>query len=312
MSARPLSGSEGCRATHNRPDKGKAAGHAQLLTMTIDELLAYLNRAVNPSPDTTEDAEWHEYQDAYGFLNSCSTAVPLYASCGGPGHTSHVYLYSLSIPRSTPLGLTDIDDILGWNFGVGEVHTGISIHGGLPGKGVSLSGPLEGAGSRILQSGSPLFYLRTADPDSPATTNYLELDSAFSQAIDVHEDRRPFPTRRQTWKHYTRGVGQDVVQGGISPTFLSVNRPAIDLFLKASNERLVRVFDFVRAVPSRFTMWKGAPEGKTRVEPPGQTFARHHIQRKDGAIQASFLRGFQVIDSSLTAEQAAQLAETYW
>ena len=254
---------------------------------------------LSQEPELGSDAykKWLEQDDFVQFLQSVPTLdeVVLYTS------TVYTYLYGVLVPTRfvTP---PNTDDIGQWNGCDPLSSWSITVTGGTR-PTVSLSPPLDRAGSKTLAQGEQIVFVRRFDGRQQQKL-YVEISPRLTHAFNLH-----YVPERTAYCRFDRyGDIEDVVQaidipfssGHGDSLIVTVRREVLDEYMTMTGQSLVLLFDSTRFDSKTFNGW------------PNQTIEDHeadpeiwyYLGRSESV--ASYLRGFQIIRSRLTKKDLAR------
>lgn len=227
-------------------------------------------------------SEWIKAEEHLKFLesNTKSQEIVVY---GAPEYS---FVYSMVVPEEfiEPL---DKDDLLGWSV-TPYVSAASYVWGG--GRDdVWVERGASGVDSKILAKGSHLIYGRTFEGWSGEDRDYFELSQEYAHLEGLH------------WRPEQRGYCKFDEQGDLKPivsitkrnsineiSLVTFDRASLDSYLAASNQVLVRLFDFTLLDRSNFSSWGSGDE--TVVSGSDMLFYRQKIH---GA--AAYTRGVQIV-----------------
>lgn len=243
-----------------------------------------------PEFSSEKYVKWVDQNDFTQFLQGLPrlNEIPLYAS------TPYVFLYSVLVPTRlvTP---PDTNDLHQWSCNPFSCW-GITITGGKRPK-VFLSSPLDNTGSKTLERGEQIVFARRFD-GRQEQQSYIEISSRLVHPFDLHY----VPERSAYCRFDKHGDVEDVIRveeiafddpeeyGRI----VTIQRDILDEYIAMTSQSLVLLFDSTRFEPENFSGW------------PNHDLEYHNkypeIWYRMGRIanSASYLRGFQIIRSTLT------------
>ena len=160
-------------------------------------------------------------------------------------------------------------------------------------------------GSKILEKGAHLIFRRTFEGWTGKDRNYFELLQEFSHLEDLHWR----PEQRSYCRFDCHGDLEHVVSVTLDfedkVSLVSFKREPLEVYLAASNQLLVRVFDFTLLDHSSFTSWGDGP-GQMIVE-SDDFFYRQKVHG-----QAAYTRGVQIIRPSRSKEEILSTKRDSW
>jgi len=228
---------------------------------------------------------WLQCTDVLSFLGrTTSNLIPIMICMKG------LYLYSVLVPRSALTNGFE-EDIMRWSLPPSP-GWGYSIACGTGDlSDISLSRPLERTGSRVLDQGEPIVFLRHFAGRS-GKKSYPELNQRLAHIMDVHW----IETRNAYSKLDELGDFKDVVpvKNDAEGTIVAVAFDELELYMFLTDSVLIRLFDFARSHDWRNIVVKERKETSIIVEDSG-IYAKHlFIIDGEGPV-AGKLRGFQII-----------------
>src|SRR5579883_3062568 len=261
--------------------------------MNVSQISSYLQDQGSIAPTQQAEFEkWLEFTDALAFLASTSTGnVPVYASF------KYFYLYSVIVPKKR---LKDdyVADLMKWNFGV---SSGWGYGGSFKSTRLTIIPPLDHTSSSILDGGEAIFFLRSVYHDSES---YLELNQRLAHVLDIHQVEK-----RGSYCTFDEETGDlvDIVTYHRDDEILcTIERDALDFYLYLTDSVLVRVFDVTRWGDS-FGGWHDDLQRATYTDKVNELYARRGLKlTKDGAKEAGYIRGVQIIRQLQSNKQLAQ------
>lgn len=227
-------------------------------------------------------AEWIQAEAHLKFLekNKKSQEIVIY---GAPEYS---FIYSMVVPEEL-MEPFDKDDLLGWSTNP-YVSAASYVWGGGT-DDVWVERGASGVGSKILAKGSHLIYGRTFEGWSGEDRDYFELSQEYAHLEGLH------------WRPEQRGYCKFDEQGDLKPvvsitkrnsindiSLVTFDRSSLDLYLAASKQVLVRLFDFTLLDRSNFSSWGGGNE--TVIDSSDDLFYRQKIRG-----EASYTRGVQIV-----------------
>jgi hypothetical protein len=245
-----------------------------------------------PSEDEAYDA-WLAMGNALTFLrdNALRDDFVVYAS------DRSSFIHAALVPRAA-VNPPDVDDLMSWQCSPTS-SWGITVQFSEP-RSVWLTPPLEDSGSAALDQGEQLVFSRSFDGRT-GKKSYYEILQKFTHAFDLHyvEERHAYCRLDE------HGDVEDVIliveRPGKGDEFglnvIIFKRALLDQYLLLTDSVIVRTFDFTRYRPDNFSGWAGLHEARFHSE--GDMHYRAHIEPR----YASYLRGIQLVRSSMTQEQ---------
>ncbi len=256
---------------------------------TIDSFFS-LNAA--PPTDPAEYQAWLSMADVGAFLaDSADGDVPTLII------NSRFFLYTAFVSQRK-LGKRYVSDLLRWNL---NVSAGWGYGYGWDAKTgelePSLSVPLDGTGTRILEDAEPVVFVRNIFDSSDS--QYLELNQRFAHVSNVH-----LVAPKQAYCRVdANGDLEPVVTLRKEPgnTLCTVRRDLLDFYMYLTDSVLVRVFEV-----NRFRDRPVRPEpATTRLvqDTDHDVYARLVLIDEHGPNLSSYLRGFQIIRNTRPVEE---------
>lgn len=209
-----------------------------------------------PPSEKEAMSEWIKAEAHLKFLesNTESQEIVIY---GAPEYS---FVYSMVVPEESIEPL-DKDDLLGWS--VNPYVPAASYVWGAGRDDVWVERGASGVGSKILAKGSHLVYSRTFEGWSGEDRDYFELSQEYAHLEGLH------------WRPEQRGYCKFDEHGDLKPivsitkrdsineiSLVTFDRSSLDSYLTASNQVLVRVFDFALLDRSKFWGWGGSDEAE--------------------------------------------------
>lgn len=197
---------------------------------------------------------WVKADEHIRFLkeNTFSQEVIIYAS------PEFSYIYCMAVPDQLIEPL-DKDDLMKWS--VNPFTSAASYVWGGGRDDVWVERGDSGTGSTILSKGTHLIYGRTFEGWSGADRSYFELSQEYAHLEGLH------------WRPEQRGYCRFDENGDLTPiasitnrnsdiniSLVTFNRASLDNYLAASNQILIRLFDFTLLDRSNFSSWGDGEE----------------------------------------------------
>ncbi len=261
--------------------------------MNVSQISSYLQDQGSIAPTQAAEFEkWLEFTDALAFLASTSTGnVPVYASF------KYFYLYSVIVPKKR---LKDdyVADLMKWNFGV---SSGWGYGGSFKSTRLKIIPPLDHTSSSILDGGEAIFFLRSVYNDSES---YLELNQRMAHVLEIHQVEKQGAYCKVDEE--TGDLVDIVTYSNNDEILCTIERDALDFYLYLTESVLVRVFDVTRWGGS-FGGWHNNIKQATYTDKVNELYARRGLKiTKDGAKEAGYIRGIQIIRQQLSNKQLAR------
>jgi len=235
--------------------------------------------------DSPHYQDWLRSTDIIDFLNSTSkNLVPVLVAMG------HAYIYSVLV-RSSALFEGYVADIMGWSLPPSS-RWGCSVSlEAREARDVSLAPPLEMTGSKILDQGEPVVFLRYFEGRC-GKKGYPELNQRISHILDAHwlEERSAYCRLNEL------GDFDDAVpiKNDEEGTVVAIALAALEPYMLLTDSVLIRLFDFARCDHWGDLVQKEREEETLHPKGTG-IHARLLIVSDDSGPRAAKLRGFQVI-----------------
>ncbi|HVB20649.1 MAG TPA: hypothetical protein VNG51_01710 [Ktedonobacteraceae bacterium] len=261
--------------------------------MNVLQISSYLMKQGSIAPTQPDEFEnWLEFTDALTFLASTVTGnVPVYLS------SKFFYLYTVIVPKKWLKG-EYVADLMNWNF---HVSSGWGYGGRINSTRLNIIPPLDHTSTSILDGGEAIFFLRSLYHDGDS---YLELNQRISHVLDIHQVEK-----RGAYCKVDEETGDlvDIVTYQKDEVILcTIERAALDFYLYLTNSVLVRVFDVTRWGGS-FVMWHNDLQKANYTDNVNEIYARRGLNpTKDGAKEAGYIRGIQIIRQLQTNRQLAR------
>ena len=214
------------------------------------------------------------------IANALSQEMVVYASA------EYSFIYSMAVPESL-LEPLDKDDLMKWRISPNVSTASYVSGGGREGIWVERGG--SGAGSKILAQGTRLIYGRTFEGWSGEDRNYFELSQEYAHLEGLH------------WRPEQRGYCRFDENGDLVPivsitkrnsetdiSLVTFDWASLEAYLAASNQVLVRLFDFTLLNRSSFSGWGDGEELLF-----GRSDEMFYKQKVCGP--AAYTRGVQII-----------------
>ena len=251
-----------------------------------------------PPPDGVEFIEWIKAAEHLRFLqhNVHSNEHVIY------GSGEYSFIHAMAVPEQL-LEMPDKSDLLAWSCSPFRYAASYVSGGGREGMWVERGGDL--VGSKILEKGTQLVYARTFEGWTGDDSDYFELLQEYSHLEDVH-------WRRQHGS-YCRFDGHGDLDHVVSITarnddkvsLVSFQREPLEVYLAASNQVLVQLFDFTLLDRSLFTSWGDKPEHL--IVESNDLFYRQKVSGP-----AAYTRGVQIIRPSRSKADILSAKQASW
>ena len=254
-------------------------------TFEHKKIMERLN-ALDELPSNQEElVAWVKADAHIKFLknNAHSQEIVIYAS------PEYSFIHSMAVPEQLIEPL-DKEDLMKWSTNP-YVSAASYVWGGGRDE-IWVERGCSGTGSTILAKGTNLIYGRTFEGWSGDDRNYFELSQEYSHLEGLH------------WRPEQRGYCRFDENGDLVPvvsvttrsseiniSLVTFNRASLDAYLAASNQVLVRLFDFTLLDRSNFSSW-GAGE-KQMFDSSDKIFYKQKV-----CGPAAYTRGVQIIRHS--------------
>jgi hypothetical protein len=235
--------------------------------------------------DQEELRSWIKADDHIKFLieNGRSQEIVIYAS------PEYSFIHSMVVPEDQ-LESLDKNDLMGWSNNPFTTVASYVSGGGREELWVERGE--SDRGSRILSQSTNLIYGRTFEGWNGEDRDYFELLQEYAHLEGLHWR----PEQRGYCKFDDNGDLDSIVsitkhdsEGNIS--LVTFDRTSLESYLAASNQVLVRLFDFTLLNRSTFSMW-GEQEEKM-LDDSDELFYKQKISGL-----AAYTRGVQIIGLS--------------
>lgn len=248
--------------------------------------------SVKPEYGSPEYKSWVEQDDFIRFLQAMPRRSEVILYTSGLYYT---FIHGVLVPRRlvTP---PDIGDLDRWSCNPWS-SWGITIGYGKTRK-ISLSQPLNCAGSKTLAQGEQIVFARDFD-GRQEKRSYIELSQKLTHAFDLHW----VPERDAFCRFDSRGDVEDVARVGSDPgqgRVVTILRSTLDEYSVITNQVLLLLYDSTRFEPKKFGGWQNTAADYHKLEP--------EIYYRMGRIPetASYVRGFQIIRPTLSKKDVVR------
>ena len=253
----------------------------------------------SPPPDGAEFIEWIKAGEHLGFLqeNARSNEHVIY------GSGEYSFIHAMAVPEQL-LETPDKDDLLAWSCNPFGYAASYVSGGGRERMWIERGGDL--VGSKILEKGTQLVYGRTFEGWTGDGSDYFELLQEYSHLEDVHWRREHGSYCRFDDHGDLDHVVSITARNDDKVSLVSFQREPLEVYLAASNQVLVQLFDFTLLDRSLFTTWGDEPEHL--IVESNDLFYRQKVSGP-----AAYTRGVQIIRPTrskadiLSAKQASWL-----
>lgn len=240
-----------------------------------------MSLALEPE-DSEQYGRWILQEDIAQFLNdeAGDEYVIIYASL------PHVFLHAVFIP-AIKFDEEIVHDLLHWGCNPFSSW-------GLIGPSEGIGSPLDGSGSKTLESGEQLLFGRSF-VGGPDEDTYFEFNQKIAHVLDVH-----FVPGRKSWCKLDAHGDIDqiirILEIGPFPknetgTVVCVKQSSLGEYAGAENLSLLRMFDFTRYRHESFSVWG---DNRDHSEIAGYESIHGSLTIVPGA--GSFSRGIQILD----------------
>ena len=254
-------------------------------TFDHKKILEHLNGLDKLPSNQEELVIWVKADAHIKFLknNTFSQEIVIYAS------PEYSFIHSMAVPKKLIEPL-DKDDLLKWS--VNPFTSAASYVWGGGREDIWVERGSSGTGSNILDKGTHLIYGRTFEGWSGPDRNYFELSQEYAHLEGLHWR----PEQRAYCRFDENGDLLPVVSittrtSETNTSLVTFNRASLDDYLAASNQVLVRLFDFTLFNRSKFSAWG---DGEEQIfDSSDEIFYRQKI-----CGPAAYTRGVQIIKPS--------------
>ena len=245
------------------------------------QLIRRIAELDSPPADGVGFLEWIKASEHLKFLqeNADSNEHVIY------GSGDYSFIHALAVPEQL-LETPDKDDLLAWSGNPFGYAASYVTGGGREGMWIERGCDLMG--SRILEKGTQLVYGRTFEGWTGDGRDYFELLQEYSHLKDVHWRREHGSYCRFDSHGDLDHVVSISARNDDKPSLVSFQREPLEVYLAASNQILVQLFDFTLLDRSLFTSWGDEP-AQLIVESDDLVYR----QRVCGP--AAYTRGVQII-----------------
>lgn len=248
----------------------------------------------------SDDAEFYEWIKAGRHLAFLyASAYPRELLIYGSGEYS--FIHSLAVPEEI-LETPDKRDLLDWSCSPFGSAAAYASGGGRESMWIERGGDI--VGSRTLENATQLVYGRTFEGWTGDGRDYFEISQEYSHLEEIHWR----PENRSYCRYDNHGDLEHVVSLTVrhedKVSLVSFQREPLEVYLAASNQVLVQLFDFTLLDRSLFTSWGDEPEHL--IVESNDLFYRQKVSGP-----AAYTRGVQIIRPTrskgdiLSAKQAS-------
>jgi len=248
------------------------------------QLIRQIATLDSPPPDGMEFLEWIKAGEHLKFIqeNAHSNEHVIY------GSGEYSFIHAMAVPEQL-LERPDKDDLLAWSCNPFGYAASYSTGGGREGMWIGRGDDL--AGSKILEKGTQLVYGRTFEGWVGDGSDYFELLQEYSHLEDVHWRREHGSYCRFNRNGDLDHVVSMTTRNEDKASLVSFQREPLEVYLAASNQVLVQLFDFTLLDRPLFTSWGDEPE--QLVVESDDLFYRQKV-----AGLAAYTRGVHIIRPS--------------
>lgn len=233
---------------------------------------------------------WVQAGDHIKFLmqNAPPSEMVIYAS------TKHSFIYSIAVPENL-LERLDKDDLMEWGMSA-DMPAASYVSGGER-NGMRVERGASCTGSKILLQSTALIYYRTFEGWSGEDRNYFELSQEYAHLEELHWR----PERQGYCRYDQKGDIVPIVSATMQSSkndisLITFDWSSLEFYLAASNQVLVRLFDFTLGDVSNFCGW-GVGEEKLNCR-SDKIFYKQKICDTSG-----YTRGVQIIRPTRTKQE---------
>jgi len=256
--------------------------------MNYQKVLEKLNQISKvPKHGTKAYGKWVEQKEFLQFLlDTSSGEIPLYISF------KETYIYSILLPQNVLKG-DYVDDLMEWqcspdsSWGYGYSFS----KKGRP-KNISISQPLDSAGSKLLKKATPITFSRHFD-GRIERKSYVEVYQQLTHLHDLHfvEEKNAYCRINED------GDIEEVIKIRYpqDEIIVTIKQDVLDFHMFLAKSVLLRVFD--RTICNDWIGFheESRQESKFRDQKNEIYAGRGILFNKDRLPTASWLRGFQII-----------------
>lgn len=263
------------------------------------QIAKQLTNIDTPPAERAAFLEWVRAGQHLQFLEQSAHAkeMVVYAS------PKYAFIYSMAVPEEL-LEPVNQDDLMGWSTNPFNGCASYVWGGGRDDIWVERDN--SGIGSKILSKGTQLIYGRTFEGWSGDDSNYFELSQEYAHLEDLH------------WRPEQKAYCKFDDNGDLAPivsitkrneqndiTLITFEQDSLEQYLTASNQVLVRMFDFTLLNHDNFSGWDGGKE-----EMFSESDKLFFKQRVCGP--AAYTRGVQIIRPSRSKKQVYDNMRDGW
>lgn len=250
--------------------------------------------------DKQELLSWITAEQHLQFLkaNAHSSEVVVYAT------PEYSFIHSMAVPENL-LEPLDIDDLMAWSVSPHMSSAASYVSGGGR-EGTWVERNCSSTGSKILSKGTHLIYGRTFEGWNGDDQNYFELSQEYAHLEGLHWR----PEQRGFCRFDENGDLFSVVSTTLKSSennfsIVTFDRSSLEYYLAASNQVLVRLFDFTLLDRSNFSSW--GQGGEVPYNDSEEFFYKQKI-----CGEAAYTRGVQIIRPSRSKHEIFSEVDSKW
>ena len=242
---------------------------------------------------------WIKADDHIQFLyeNARNQEIVIYAS------PEYSFIHSIAVPEDL-LEPIDKNDLMKWSINPFISAASYVTGGGREGMWIESGGNY--VGSKILSQGTHLIYGRTFEGWNGDDRNYFELSQEYAHLEGLH------------WRPEIKAYCKFDQDGDLAPivsitmkspdpniSLVTFERHSLENYLAASNQFLVRLFDFTLLNRSNFVGW--GDEKESQFYGSDEIFYKQKISGLAG-----YTRGVQIIRPNRTKSEIFSSIQSSW
>jgi len=250
--------------------------------------------------DQKELLSWVKAEQHLQFLinNARSSEVVVYAS------PKYSFIHSMAVPESL-LDPLDKDDLMAWSFNPYMSSAASYVSGGGRDR-TWVERNCSSTGSKALSKGTHLIYGRIFEGWNGDDQSYFEISQEYAHLEDLHWR----PEQKGFCRFDENGDLVSIVsitaQNSDSKiSLVTFDRSSLEYYLAASDQVLVRLFDFTLLDHSNFSSW--GQGGEVRNYDSDVFFYKQRI-----CGEAAYTRGVQIIRPSRSKQEIFSEAQAKW
>ena len=249
----------------------------------------------------SDDAEFNEWIKAGKHLqfleaNSCARELVIY------GSGDYSFIHSLAVPEEL-LETPDKRDLLVWSCSPFGSSAAYASGGGRESMWIERGGDI--VGSRTLENATQLVHGRTFEGWTGDGRDYFEISQEYSHLEEIHWR----PEGRSYCRYDNHGDLDHVVSITLrhddKVSLVSFQREPLEVYLAASNQVLVQLFDFTLLDRSLFTSWGDEPEHL--IVESNDLFYRQKVSGP-----AAYTRGVQIVRPTRSKADILSAKQASW